>query len=41
MNMLSVRILRRDVLWVGTGFSGPNMSICIRQTTIKEGITKP
>jgi len=34
-------LLRRELLWVGTGFSEPPMPICIIQTTIKEGITKP
>lgn len=41
MNVLSVRILRRELLWVGTGFSEHVMSICIMQTRIKEGITNP
>ena len=41
MNMLSVRIVRRELVWVGTGFSEPAVSICIIQTTIKEGIMKP
>jgi hypothetical protein len=41
MNMLSVRLLSRELLCVDTGFSEPTMSIGIIQTTIKEGITNP
>jgi len=39
MDMMSVKISRREVLCVGTDFSEPTISIRIIQTTIKERIT--